>query len=158
MRERFAAVMLAAAPPKSPPRRSRTSTKTSVSPSRATRSISPQRCRQLRSTIVSPRCARKRAASASAAAPAAVRGVRGGIAIKVGGRWWPAARASMAAGGDDLAVAKLQQRAPADELARGLEREAPGSALELERRRRAIDERAGDVERVDAECVQTVER
>ena len=52
MRARFAAVMLAAAPPKSRRVRSRTSTNTSVSPSRATRSISPQRRRKLRSTIV----------------------------------------------------------------------------------------------------------
>ena len=46
-------------------RRRRTSTNTSVAPSRAIRSISPWRVRKLRATIMRPRAARKRAASAA---------------------------------------------------------------------------------------------
>jgi hypothetical protein len=54
MRRRLCASTLASAPPKAAEVRSRTSTNTSVAPSRATRSISPARQRQFRSTIASP--------------------------------------------------------------------------------------------------------
>ena len=65
--------MLAAAPPKAADRRMRTSTNTSVVPSRAMRSISPRRVRKLRATITRPRATKNAAASDSARAPASAR-------------------------------------------------------------------------------------
>ena len=73
---RLAAVMLAAAPPKSALRRSRTSTNTSVSPSRAMMSISPCRVRKLRATIVRPRATRKSRGQRLGRRAAAARAVR----------------------------------------------------------------------------------
>ena len=155
-RARLAAVMLAAAPPKSRRRRSRTSTNTSVSPSRATRSSSPQRRRQLRSTIARPRA---RESARPAPRPprrpprAEERGVPG-----VGGHRRDSRPSAVAGGGDDLAVAELQQRRLADELARAVEREMAGRAVELERRRRAVDEGLRDAKGVDTQREQPIER
>src|SRR5882724_10455578 len=68
-RERFAAVMLSAAPPKLPEPRMRTSAKTSVPFSSAMRSISPRRQRQLRSTSLRPAARSSSAQRSSARAP-----------------------------------------------------------------------------------------
>src|SRR5512140_3658726 len=137
-RDCFAAVMLAAAPPNSPCRRSRTSTKTRISPSRAMRSTSPQRRRQLRSTMTTPRCARNFAANASACAPSAARKeagfLRGGLVMMGvhGGRAGDGATRSAVCRGLDLAVAKLKQYAFTDELVRCVERQMPYGAIELD--------------------------
>ena len=61
------------------PRRVLTSQKTSVRPSRATRSISPKRVRWLRATIVKPRRSRCSSGEVLAEAPEVLAGVAGGM-------------------------------------------------------------------------------
>ena len=118
-------VMLAAAPPKSRRVRSRTSTNTSVSPSRAMRSISPRRRRKLRSTIVRPRRGEEGGGQRL--------GARAGLARAR--RRTRAVASARAPARHDAAGAELHQPALADELARRVERQMAGGAVELELRR-----------------------
>src|SRR5215831_6070113 len=118
--------MLAAAPPKSLRVRRRTSTNTSVSPSRATRSSSPQRRRKLRSMILTPRAARNSAASASAFAPAIARAGRVAfililLASAIGARLFRGPLAGLR--GHDLTRAEDHNAALAHELATRIERQ-----------------------------------
>src|SRR5690606_17206816 len=71
MRRCLVAVMLSAASPKRPGARRRTSTKTRVSPSRPTRSISPPRQRRRRPSTLTPWRLSSASARASAATPRA---------------------------------------------------------------------------------------
>ncbi len=76
-RARFCVPMLAPAPPKRALSRLRTSTKTSVAPSRIMRSISPMRHDQLRSTSVSPAVFSNASAARSKRSPVVLpRGLR----------------------------------------------------------------------------------
>src|SRR6476659_9075180 len=118
----------------------RTSTKTSVRPSRAIRSISPKRVRKLRPTMVRP-CRIRYAAALDSARPPSAPGVglRGSF-------------------GDEFTVAIHGELALARELPSGLKRHAAGCAVEVELRGRTVFERGRDAERIEPERVEPRER
>src|SRR5207248_3539012 len=169
----FAAVMLAAAPPYASEPRFRTSTKTSVSRSRAMTSISPKRVRKLRVTIARPRAARKAIASDSAIAPSSVLPREFAVPPRLrlsplrcpqrgrNSRLGSALRRESARSGverNELPIAVYRWFALTDERLRVVLLDASSRAVEQKVLRRIRRERLRNSKCVEPESVKTVER